>query len=35
MEKETVLKIEHMNIVFTQYDRGMHQTELRSSGTWT
>ena len=28
MEKETVLKIEHMNIVFTQYDRGMHQTEL-------
>ena len=23
-----VLKIEHMNIVFTQYDRGMHQTEL-------
>ncbi len=28
MEKETVLKIQHMNIVFTQYDRGMHQTEL-------
>lgn len=23
-----VLKIEHMNITFTQYDRGMHQTEL-------
>lgn len=23
-----VLKIEHMNITFTQYDKGMHQTEL-------
>ena len=23
-----VLKIENMNITFTQYDRGMHQTEL-------
>lgn len=28
MEKEKVLKLEHMNISFTQYDRGMHQTEL-------
>ena len=28
LRKKTVLKIEHMNIVFTQYDRGMHQTEL-------
>lgn len=24
----SVLKIEHMNISFTQYDKGMHQTEL-------
>lgn len=27
-EKCPVLKIEHMSITFTQYDRGMHQTEL-------
>lgn len=27
-EKIPVLKIEHMNITFTQYDRGMHQTKL-------
>ena len=27
-ENAPVLKIEHMNISFTQYDRGMHQTEL-------
>lgn len=27
-EREAVLKIENMSIVFTQYDRGMHQTEL-------
>lgn len=27
-EREPVLKIENMSIVFTQYDRGMHQTEL-------
>ena len=29
MRKGTpVLKIEHMNIRFTQYDRGLHQREL-------
>lgn len=27
-EREPVLKIENMSIVFTQYDRGMHQTKL-------
>ena len=27
-EKEPILKIENMSIRFTQYDRGMHQTEL-------
>lgn len=27
-EREPVLKIENMSISFTQYDRGMHQTEL-------
>lgn len=27
-EQTPILKIEHMNITFTQYDRGMRQTEL-------
>lgn len=28
IEKEPLLKIENMSICFTQYERGMHQTEL-------
>lgn len=28
MEQKTVLKIEHLNISFTQYERGMHQTKF-------